>query len=209
MTETHDQQVRRSWLNGRQLRGFALPQGRLGRLMGWVMGAGNLVEQRDVLQALNPRAGERILEVGHGPGALLELIIGSGATAAGVDPSPVMCDMARRRLSMAIGDGRAEVKPGDAESVGHPDRCFDAVVSVNNLPMWSDLGRGLRELRRVLRPGGRLVVAWHGGRRPTRIARSMALPDQVLEQVRLQMRDVFGAAERRELDHVVVFLAAR
>ena len=188
----------------RPLRGFALPRGRLAKLMGWVMGRGNLVEQRDVLEALAVRPGEHVLEVGHGPGALLALIRDAGATVAGVDPSPEMCKMTRRRLRSS-----SDIRVGTAEATGQPDAAFDAVVSVNNVPMWWDLDAGFAELHRVLRPGGRLLVAWHGGETPTGIARRLALPDHVLDQILERMRDVFGSGERRALRHVELFQATR
>ena len=202
-------QAPRSWLLDRPLTGFALPTGRLAKLMGWVMGRGNLVEQRETLAVLAPRPGERVLEVGYGPGALLELILDAGATVAGVDPSEAMCEMARRRLRTAIAEGRAEIGTGTAEATGYPDASFDAAVSVNNVPMWSDLDAGFTELRRVLRPGGRLVVAWHGGETPTLIGRRLVLPERVIDKILGRLREVFGNGERRVLGHVVVFHATR
>ena len=199
-----NQNAPRSWLLDRPLRGFALPRGRLAKVMGWVMGRGNLVEQHDVLDALEVRPGDRVLEVGHGPGALLELITAAGATVAGVDPSPEMCEMARHRLPSG-----SAIRVGTAEATGHPDAAFDLVVSVNNVPMWSDLDGGFAELRRVLRPGGRLVVAWHGGETPTGMARRLALPDEVLDRILDRLRHVFGSGERRTLRHVELLQATR
>jgi SAM-dependent methyltransferase len=198
-----------SWLTGQPLFGFGLPRGRLARLLGWVMSRSNLAEQRDILDFLAVRPGERVLEVGHGPGTLLKLLADAGVTVSGVDPSPEMVAMTRRRLRAAIRDGRAETRVGTAEATGHPDQAYDAVVSVNNVPMWSDLGAGLSELYRVLRPGGRLVVSWHGGRTPLPAARRLTLPDEPLQRILTSTRQVFGDAERQELEHVVVFHAIR
>jgi Methylase involved in ubiquinone/menaquinone biosynthesis len=150
------------------------------------------------------RPGEQVLEVGHGPGALLRLIQDAGTTVAGVDPSPEMCEMARRRLRSG-----SDIRVGTAEATGHPDASFDAVVSVNNVPMWSDLDAGFVELRRVLRPGGRLLVAWHGGETPTGMARRLALPDHVLDQILDRLRHESGSGERRALRHVELFHATR
>ncbi|HEX6445516.1 MAG TPA: class I SAM-dependent methyltransferase [Streptosporangiales bacterium] len=198
-----------SWLTGQPLRGFALPRGRLGRLMGALMARANGAEQAEVLAAVRPMPGEHVVEVGYGPGALVAALLRAGATVTGVDPSAEMRDMARRRNAAAVRDGYADLRTGTAEQTALPDAAADAVVSVNNVPMWSDLAAGMAELRRITRPGGRVVVSWHGGDRPVFTARKMPLPDATLERIRAAMAAEFGDAERRDLHHVVVFTASR
>jgi SAM-dependent methyltransferase len=199
--------VPRSWLIDRPLTGFALPQGRLARLFGWLLGL-NADEQRDVYAAANGRADQRVLEVGHGPGILLEMYARAGAQVCGVDPSEPMVQMARRRLAKA-GVDPASIRVGTAERTGFSDDGFDLVVSVNNMPMWSDLAAGLAELHRVLVPGGRLVVAWHGGRRPAWFVRNLVLPDDVLDRILSGVRERFGNGERETLERVEVFTALK
>lgn len=195
----------RSWLNGKELRGFALPRGRLAGLMGWVMTRGNDAEQADVLSLLGDVAGLDVVEVGYGPGTLVRALADSGARVSGVDPSERMRAMARRRT--AAGD--ADLRLGTAEDTGLQDRCADLVVSVNNVPMWSDLAGGFGELHRLLRPGGRLVVSWHGGTRPSGMARRLALREEHLGRIEEELRAAFGGADRHDLAHVVAFTATR
>lgn len=202
------EQIARSWLGGRELTGFALPSGRLARPMGWLM-ARNLPEMRDVLGLVAAQPGQHVVEIGYGPGALVTALLRTGATVTGVDPSAAMLAMARRRNAAAVGDGRADLRAGTAEHTGLPDACADVVVSLNNVPMWSDLGAGLRELHRIVRPGGRLVVAWHGGERPTWFARRLTLPTEVLHEILAELRETFGAGERRTLPRVEAFIATR
>ena len=197
-----------SWLIDRPLTGFALPRGVLGRFIGWLM-TRDTSEQRDVADALWLEPGQRVLEVGHGPGVLLAMMAEAGCEVIGVEPSTVMRDSARRRLRKAIAAGRVDIREGVAERTGLPDRSVDLAVAVNNVPMWSDLDAGFHELHRVLRPGGRLVVAWHGGRKPTRIGSRLMLHDDVLIHILARMRAVFGDGEGRDLNHVVVFEATR
>jgi SAM-dependent methyltransferase len=208
--DQHDEGPQRqgSWLIDRPLTGLALPQGMRGRLIGWLM-TRDTSEQRDVFEAMWLQPGQRVLEVGHGPGVLLALMADAGAEVIGVEPSPVMRDSARRRLREAIAAGQVDIRNGTAERTGLPDQSVDVAVAVNNVPMWSDLDAGFRELHRVLRPGGRLVVAWHGGRRPTRIGSRLILADDVLIHILTRMRTVFGDGEGRNLNHVVIFEATR
>jgi SAM-dependent methyltransferase len=199
----------RSWLLDRPLTGFALPTGRWAKLMGWFMGRGNQSEQREVLAALGPLEGERVLEVGYGPGVLVAYLLQAGASVSGVDPSPEMRAMATARARRAVDAADVDLRVGTAEATTFADAAFDAVVSVNNVPMWSSLEAGFGELHRVLRPGGRLVVAWHGGTRPSRVAKGLALPDDVLDRILAALRKVFGDGERQTLEHVEIFRATR
>jgi SAM-dependent methyltransferase len=119
-------------------------------------------EQRDaVRRALQARAGEEILDLGSGPGILaceLAVEVGPGGRVTAVDVSVEMNAIASRRAHEAgLGD-RIDVVRGDALALAFPDGCFDAAVSTQVLEYVDDVGRALRELRRVLRPGGRLVL---------------------------------------------------
>ncbi|GAB3409480.1 hypothetical protein GCM10027569_23690 [Flindersiella endophytica] len=190
------------------LSGFALPSGRFARVYGWMLSRNTKTEQADVFGALGLQPGERVLEVGHGPGPLLAMIAKSGAgQVCGVDPSETMVEMARKRLAKVTET--AEIRQGTAEHTGFDAASFDLVISVNNVPMWSSLEAGFGELRRVLKPGGRLVVAWHGGRNPTQIAKRLTLPADVLDRVLEELRTVFGNGEHDQSERMELFRAVR
>lgn len=155
---------------------FAMPSGLPDRLAGRVMLWTN--RQQDLLDLLDVRAGKQILEVGYGPGGLIRLLQRTPARRiCGVDPSPQMRDLAARPHRAEIATGRIDLRLGTADRTGFRDAEFDCVVSVNNVAIWPDLQAGLSELHRVTRAGGRVLIAWHGGTRPSRIARSLALPE--------------------------------
>lgn len=107
------------------------------------------------LEALELPTGGRVVDVGCGTGLLLERLLAghSGAEAWGVDLSPEMLTQARARLGR-----RARLLLGDASALPLPDQCFDAAASSSALHHWSDPERALREIARVLRPGGQLVL---------------------------------------------------
>jgi demethylmenaquinone methyltransferase/2-methoxy-6-polyprenyl-1,4-benzoquinol methylase len=114
-----------------------------GRDRGW---------RRATRGALDPRTGERVLDVGAGTGVSTEELARSGAFAVGADISTGML-----RAGRHVGRTVALVA-GDALRLPFPDGAFDAVTISFALRNVVDTGAALRELGRVTRPGGRLVV---------------------------------------------------
>lgn len=188
---------------------FALPRGLRGRLAGWLMLHINN-RQQELLDLLDVRPGDDVLEIGYGPGGLIRLLQRSPARRiCGVDPSPQMRDMAARRHRDGIASGRIDLRLGTAARTGFADAEFDRVVSVNNIAIWPDLDAGLHEAHRVTRPGGRVLIAWHGGTQPSRIARSLALPEEKLTRIERSLRALFRDVTRHELTALTVFTAMR
>ena len=110
---------------------------------------------RETLARLSLRPTERLLDVGCGTGALLHRLADShpAARLAGVDPVPEMLAVARRRLPSGI-----ELREGWAELLPFEDESFDVVVSCNMFHYIRQPDAALREMGRVLIPGGRLIV---------------------------------------------------
>lgn len=189
---------------------FAAPRGLFGRLAGRLMARLNRAQNEEIAGILAVGSGDRVLEVGCGPGVLLGLLMrATDGEVVGVDPSPDMVAMARRRNRATVGADRLTVRTGSAAETGEADGSVDLVVSVNTVAMWPRLAPGVAELHRVLRPGGRVVITWHGGSEPSRMARSMVLrPDQA-EAIRAALRERFGDVEDHEGRTFVAFTATR
>ena len=168
-------------------------------------------KQGDVVKVVDVRPGERVLEVGYGPGGLIRLLAErtEAASIIGVDPSPAMRDQATKLNRAAVRIGRVRLDLGTADRTGLPDACVDRVVAVNNVAIWPDLEAGVRELHRVVRPGGSVVIAWHGGTSPSRIARKLRLPEDKLRRIEQTLRDHFTGVTRTRLTSLDAFTATR
>jgi SAM-dependent methyltransferase len=108
-----------------------------------------------ILDLAGDVAGRRILDVGCGAGPLFEELRDRGALVTGVDPSAKMLELARKRL----GDGAALRQADLKDPLPYPDDAFDDAVACLVLHYLEDWSAPLAELRRVLVPGGRLIVA--------------------------------------------------
>lgn len=195
-----------------QLNQFALPRGPLGFAAGWIMRIGADPVQAEIADLITPlRADQRVLEIGFGPGRLVRILAERAphARLTGVDRSPVMLRQARRANRQAISQGRVDLRLGNAGSLPFDDATFDAVVAVNNAPVWLDLPAGLREAHRVLTRAGRLVVTWHSGQSPRLIQRRLALSPRHLDTVEAALRAEFARVDRRQLTYSVAFIAFR
>src|SRR5258706_4543484 len=119
----------------------------------------DVVTQRGrVLRALELREGERVLDIGSGPGLLaneMAALVGPNGRACGIDISEDMLAMSRKRCA---DKPSTKFKKSDATNLPYPHARFDAAVSTQVYEYVSDIPQALAELYRVIRPGGRVVV---------------------------------------------------
>lgn len=115
----------------------------------------NYYERPAMLALAGDVTGRRILDAGCGAGALSAALRAKGAVVAGFDSSPAMIRLARQRLGQGVDLQVADL----GRPLPYRDETFDDVVAslvLHYLPDWSG---PLAELRRVLRPGGRLILS--------------------------------------------------
>jgi ubiquinone/menaquinone biosynthesis C-methylase UbiE len=121
-------------------------------------------------QGLVPLARGRVLEVGVGSGLNLPLYTGAVREVIGVDPSEPLLDMARRRVSQAVVP--IDLQRGSATDLPLESESVDTVVMTWTLCSIPDPLAALREMRRVLKPGGSMLFVEHGLSPEAGVARS-------------------------------------
>jgi SAM-dependent methyltransferase len=130
----------------------ALPAG----AVDWALGVGNPVRHA----ALKP--GEIVLDVGCGAGLdslFAARAVGPSGRVIGLDLLEEMCERGRAHAREAGVDGRTEFVQGEMEDIPLPDASVDVVISNGVINLSPRKSRVLAEIRRVLRPDGRLAVA--------------------------------------------------
>jgi len=126
------------------------------RLFGWVSAPGRT---RSVA-ALNALPAERLLEVGVGTGLALPLYT-EGKRVTGIDLSPEMLAVAERRVSGGVAATIEGLHEMDAEAMAFPDASFDAAVAMFVASVVPNPRRMMAEIRRVVRPGGTILLVNH------------------------------------------------
>lgn len=138
------------------VRNFGGPRGVLGRVALRMMARRNVGKNCWVVEQIGLSSGDAHLDVGCGPGLALVAAcerVGREGQVAGVDPSLLSVRASTRRVP------HAEVHRAAAHALPYDDGVFDAASTVDTIGFWPDAEAGLREIHRVLKPGGRLGVA--------------------------------------------------
>jgi SAM-dependent methyltransferase len=178
---------------------FGWPRGGVGWLVGHLMALKNGAMNRAALAQLDPRPGERVLEIGYGPGRTLKQVARrlAGGLAAGLDHSEIMARQAARRCRRLIRRGRVEVKCGGVSAIPYPGESFDKAFAVNCFQFWPRPIDDLREVCRVLTPGGRLVLTIRAAERPLRFDLARASGGRAPPQGRAPARGLRRRAQAR------------
>jgi len=139
---------------------FGNPTGTLGRLVGTIMAFENRERNAWAVSLLDVQPTDHLLEIGFGPGLAIQQMaaLASNGLVAGVDQSAVMVQQASRRNAAGIRSGHIEVKQASADLLPYPNHSFDKAIAINSLHHWPDRQAGIREIKRVLKANGLLVL---------------------------------------------------
>jgi ubiquinone/menaquinone biosynthesis C-methylase UbiE len=126
----------------------------------WVEAPHPFITRARLREVLDPKPGERVLEVGPGTGYYALPVAGWLEPGGRLDVLDVQQEMLDHTLERAGRQGIGNIVPtrADARSLPFPDATFDAAYLITVLGEVPDQGAALRELRRVVKPAGRIVV---------------------------------------------------
>jgi len=144
-----------------------------------------------VAEMLGPHPGG-VLDVGCGPGVMIEPVVARGGRLTGIDLSAEMVGRARDRARALRAEGRCRFIVGSAEGLPFEDAAFDAVTAMGVLEYVPDDARALREMARVVRPGGAVIVTVPNLVSPWRLLPVLAKPPCLRF-----LRPAYRAARRR------------
>ncbi len=147
-------------LNNILAKQFQKPSGILGKYISKKLLKMNAATNDWVIENCRIKPSDRILELGYGPGYAVEKIAPVLDTGKiyGIDFSKLMYKHASRRNREEIRAGKAELFTGSVDTLPFENDQFDLVFGVNIVYFWSDPAKEIREVLRVLKPGGRLLL---------------------------------------------------
>jgi len=140
------------------------PSGFIGRVVvSRVLNRGNVPMNQLTFTLLDLKPDDHVIEVGFGGGDLISRVAAVVARGriAGVDFSPEMIAVCTKRFAQLVQAGRLELRCASAESLPYTPEQFTKACTVNTIYFWPDPIAPLKELQRVLRDGGRLVVCFN------------------------------------------------
>lgn len=141
----------------RQLR---KPGGAFGNKVGHMMNRANEALYNFTFDVMQPGYDQSILEIGFGNGKFFEQLEGraEGLDLTGIDYSNTMLQAAARQNEKLISAGKLKLVAGNSDDLPFPDNCFDKVFCINVAYFWDKPPGHLREILRVLKPGGMLYT---------------------------------------------------
>ena len=134
------------------------PVGFFGRLSARGMGLGNRGFYKNTARILNLQSNDIFLEIGFGSGIFIKKYASHVSRISGLDYSEDMIKLASSINKDLIRSGKAEFKQGNASSLPWSDNTFSVVVGIETFFFWPKPEEALKEIFRVLSPGGRLVL---------------------------------------------------
>jgi ubiquinone/menaquinone biosynthesis C-methylase UbiE len=138
------------------------PSGLFGKFfMGNFLNKANEKINHLTVELLDVKPTDLVLDIGFGGGITIEEMVETIDTGKiyGVDFSQAMVDKAKQKFKKLIQAGKVSIEFGDVIQLPFNDQAFDKVCTVNTIYFWNDTSVSLREIRRVMKKGGKLVIS--------------------------------------------------
>ncbi len=139
------------------------PEGEVGKKVGEQMNNGNKHICMNSYKMLDPKDGDSILEIGMGNGLFVKdlLHMANGVDYIGIDYSKTMVEEAiALNEALPVRGKSISFLEGSVEKLPFEDNRFDAITTTNTVYFWPDPFSNIKELYRVLKPGGRVLIAY-------------------------------------------------
>ncbi len=135
---------------------FSKPKGIFGMIAGYIMAAENQTLNQWTIDQLGVTRGDSILEVGFGPGYCMQQMLKreNDIRLDGIDVSETMMKLAAR----SVKSKGVRLMQGNIETFPLSDSFYDKVISVNNYTIWNDQTKGVKQIYRALKPGGKAAI---------------------------------------------------
>ena len=143
---------------------FRRPTGFWGKVAGTIMAYRPSNRERNewTIALLDIKPKDRVLEIGFGPGVAIEKVskIVVDGFVAGIDHSETMVQQALKRNAVAIQEGRVDLQLASISNLPVFDSPFDKIFAVNSFQFWPDPVGNLKQLRRLVKPSGRIAITF-------------------------------------------------
>ena len=142
------------------LKNAGKPEGFLGSLMIKTMNIGHTKMTVWALEKLKIKTDDKVLDVGCGGGKTINFLsqVAPKGKICGIDYSEKSVDISKHENSENIKNCRVEIRKAGVSSIPYPDGSFDCVTSFESFYFWPDPENDLKEILRVLKPGGHLAL---------------------------------------------------
>ncbi len=183
------------------VRQFKRPEGPLGGIAGWIMATrpSNVRRNLWTVGLLGVRPGDRVLEIGCGPGVALKACAEQATMGliVGVDHSQAMLAQAARRNRQAIERGQVQLRLGGLDLVPTLGGAFDKIFLVNVIQFLPDKAAAFRTFHEALAPGGTLAATYQPRHRNPARADAIRVADEIREIMAAGQFEAISAEELR------------